>query len=135
LENGSCVGRESGAFYLLVYFIGFPAGIMQFLSGELVLADLGRQSVFALFFLGLFFLPFISSLLRVRPSSNKKHRAFHIIVWGLAAVLGLFVALSAEIFHPVHLWGIWLYILLAVGMLAFELLPEYRPLIPGSHAC
>jgi hypothetical protein len=122
LANGSCVGRESGAFFLLVSMIGFPAGISQFLYGELVLSDLGLQSMFTLLFLGLFFLPFISTLLLVRPRSSKKRRIFHLIAWGIAAGLGLLIALSAEIFYPVHLWGIWLYILLAVGILAFELL-------------
>ena len=134
LENGSCVGRESGAFFLLISIIGFPAGILQFLSGELVLSDLGRYSVFTLFFLGLFFLPFISMLLRVRSGSNMRRRTFHIIAWGLAAALGLLVALSAEVFHPAHLWGIWLYILLAVGLLAFEMLAARLENIPYREA-
>jgi len=134
LENGSCVGRESGAFFLLVSIIGFPAGILQFLSGELVLSDLGRQSIFTLFFLGLFFLPFISTLLLVRSGSNIRRRTFYVIAWGLAAALGLLVALSAEVFHPAHLWGIWLYILLAVGLLAFELLAARLENIPYREA-
>jgi len=134
LENGNCVGRESGAFYLLISIIGFPAGIMQFLSGELVLSDLGRHSMFALFFLGLFFLPFISTLLLVRSGSNMRRRTFYVIAWGLAAALGLLVALSAEVFHPAHLWGIWLYILLAVGLLAFELLAALLENIPYREA-
>jgi hypothetical protein len=130
LENGSCVGRESGAFFLLVSMIGFPAGIIQFLSGELVLSDLGLQSMFTFLFLGLFFLPFISTLLLMHPGSSKRRRIIQMIAWGVAAGLGLLIALSAEIFHPVHLWGIWLYILLAVGMLAFELLAARMGNIP-----
>lgn len=134
LENGSCVGRDSGAFFLLVSIIGFPAGILQFLSGELVLSDLGRQSIFALFFLSLFFLPCISTLLLVRSGSNIRRRTFYVIAWGLAAALGLLVALSAEVFHPAHLWGIWLYILLAVGLLVFELLAARQEKIPYREA-
>ena len=134
LENGSCVGRESGAFFLLISIIGFPAGILQFLSGELVLSNLGRYFMFTFFFLGLFFLPFISTLLRVRSGSNMRRRTFHIIAWGLAAALGVLIAVSVEVFHPTHLWGIWLYILLAVGLLAFELLSAHRENIPYREA-
>jgi hypothetical protein len=134
LENGSCVGRESGAFFLLISFLGFPAGILQFLSGELVLSDLGQYSMFTLFFLGLFLLPIISTLLLVRSGSNMRRRTFHVIAWGLAAAQGLLVVLSAEVFHPAHLWGIWLYILLAVGLLAFELLAARLENIPYREA-
>jgi hypothetical protein len=123
LENGSCVGREPGTFFLLISLVGFPAGILQFLSGGFVLSELIWQSILALlFFLGLFFLPFLSTLLLARSRSNLGRRIFYGVAWGLAAALGLFVALSAEVFHPAHLWGIWLYILLALGLLAFGLL-------------
>ena len=122
LENGSCAGRVSGAFFLLISSVGLPAGILQFLSGELALSALGRHFLFAFVFLGLFLLPLISALLLVRSASNMRRRAFFVIAWGLAAALGLLVALFAEVFHPAQLWGIWLYILLAVGLLAFELL-------------
>jgi hypothetical protein len=122
LENGSCVGRNSGAYFLLLSIIGFPAGILQIISGELVLSDLLRYSVFPLFFTGMFLLPAISTLLLLHSPSSLKRRSFYVIAWGLAAGLGLLQALTAEAIHPAHLWGIWLYILLAVGLLAFGLI-------------
>ena len=121
LENGSCVGRSSGAYFLLLSIIGFPAGILQTLSGELGLSDLLRYSVFPLYFLGMFVLPVISTLLVLRSPSSLKRRTFYAIAWGLAAGLGLLQALTQEAIHPAHLWGIWLYILLALGLLAFGL--------------
>ena len=121
LEDGSCVGRNSGAYFLLLSIIGFPAGILQILSGELVLSELLRYSVFPLFFTGMFLLPVISTLLLLRCASSLKRRTFYVIAWGLAAGLGLLQALTAEAIHPAHLWGIWLYILLALGLLAFGL--------------
>jgi hypothetical protein len=96
--------------------------VPQFLSGKMVLSDLALQSMLTLFFIGMFFLPFASTLFVMRSGADLRRRAFHIIAWSIAAVIGLYVALSAEVFHPAHLWGIWLYILLAVGLLAFELL-------------
>jgi hypothetical protein len=123
LEDGSCVGRESGIFFLLFSMLGFPAGIFQFISGQLVLSDMVRQSMLTLFiFLGLFFLPFISTLLLALSSSNVRRKTFYGITWGLAAALGLLVAFSAEVVRPAYLWGIWLYIILAIGLLAFGLL-------------
>ena len=122
LENNNCVEQVPGFFMLFVYMITFPAGIMQFLTGELLLSDLWRYSLFAILFLSLFVLPFISLLLQVQSGSHMKRRIFYFISWGLAAVLGLFVGFSAEEFHPAHLWGVWFYCLLAVGLLAFEIL-------------
>lgn len=134
LENGNCVGRESGAFFLLISTAAFPALILQFLSGALVLSDLRLQSMFTLIFLILFCLPVISTVLLVRSGASRRRRTFHAIAWGLAAALGVLIAVSAEVFHPTHLWGIWLYILLVVGLLAFELLTARLENIPYREA-
>ncbi len=43
LENGNCVGRMSGAFVLSFSTLAIPSLISQFLSGELVLSERGRE--------------------------------------------------------------------------------------------
>ena len=81
-------------------------------------------------FLIMFCMPVISTFLLMRSSASQKHRTFSVIAWGLAATLGTFLALSAEVIHPVQLWGIWLFILLTVVLLAFELLTAWLEKIP-----
>jgi hypothetical protein len=121
LENGNCVGRMSGAFILSFFTLAIPALISQFLSGELVFSERGREFLVILLPLLLVGMPVISTLLLVRSGNSRFFRIFSIITWGLAVVTGLLIAASAEVFHPVDLWGIWLYVGLAAAILASEL--------------
>jgi hypothetical protein len=121
LENGSCVGRMSGAFVLSFSTLAIPSLISQFLSGELVLSERGREFLILLPVLLLVLLPVTSTLLRVRSPKNRSFQIISLITWGLALGLGLLIAVIAEVFHPAHLWGLWLYIGLAGVMLAWEL--------------
>ncbi len=121
LENGNCVGRMSGAFVLSFSTLAIPELISQLLSGELVLSERGREFLIILPVLLLVLLPVTSTLLRVRSPNRRFYQIFSVITWGLAVGLGLLIAAIAEVFHPAHLWGLWLYIGLAGAMLAWEL--------------
>jgi len=130
LENGSCAGRQPGTYYLLFAAVSFPVLILGLFSRGSTLPDLLLVSIGTLMFLIMFCMPVISTFLLMRSSASQKHRTFSVIAWGLAATLGAFLALSAEVIHPAQLWGIWLFILLAVVLLAFELLTAWLENIP-----
>jgi len=106
LENGRCV---------------------RLVTGATVLADRAREflGVF-LFTMGIFLLmlPFFSTLLLIRGRDSRRLRVFHLMAWGLAAVLGLLLALLAMSGSGLYseLWGIWLYFGSAAGALILEVL-------------
>jgi len=120
LENGSCVGRMSGATIISFFALAIPSLISQFLSGELVLTERGREFLVILPALLLVILPVTSTLLRVRSPNSRSMQVFSVISWGLAVGMGLLIAAFAEVFQPAHLWGVWLYAGLAGAMLAWE---------------
>ena len=122
LENGNCVGRMSGAFVLYFSTLVIPSLISQMLSGERAFSERGREFLFILPPLLLVVLPATSILLRVKSPNNRSFQIFSVITWGLALGLGSLIAAFAEVFHPAHLWGIWLYFGLAGAMLVWELL-------------
>jgi hypothetical protein len=107
LENGSCAGRQPGTFFLLFAAVSFPVLILGLFSRGSTLPDLLLVSRGTLMFLIMFCMPVISTFLLMRSSASHKHRTFSVIAWGLAATLGTFLALSAEVIHPAQLWGIW----------------------------
>jgi hypothetical protein len=121
LENGNCVGRMSGAFVLSFSTLAIPELISQLLSGELVLSERGQEFLIILPVLLLVVLPVTSTLLLARSANNRSFQIFSVISWGLALGLILLIAAFVEVFHPAHLWGIWLYFGLAGAMLALEL--------------
>jgi hypothetical protein len=134
LENGNCVGRMSGAFILHFSILAIPSLISQLLSGTLVLSERGREFLFILPPLLLVVLPVTSTLLRIKSPNNRSIQIFSVITWGLAIGLGCLIAAFAEVFHPAHLWGVWLYLGLAGAMLVWELLTLTRSIRKPSPA-
>jgi hypothetical protein len=72
-------------------------------------------------------LPFFSVVIVLMYRNSRRLRASNVIVWGLACLptLTLFIlqatrAQSVQFFHL--LWGLWLYILLAIGTVIVEIL-------------
>ena len=121
LETGNCVGRMSGAFILNFSTITISSLISHFLSGELVLDERSSEFLFILPPLLLVVLPVTSTLLRAKYPNNRSFQIFSVLTWGLAIGLGCLIATFAEVFHPAHLWGIWLYLGVAGVMLVMEL--------------
>ena len=122
LENGSCAGRQPGTFYLLLAAVSFPVLILGLFSNGSTQPDLLMGTFM---FLIMFCMPVISTVLLMRSGASQRRRNLSVIAWGIAAALGAFLALSAEVIHPAQLWGIWLFVLLAVVLLAFEVLTAW----------
>ena len=101
------------------------------MAGATAFADRADELLRVFLFTTLLFLlvlPFFSTLLLIRGRHSQRRRMFRVTAWGLAALSVLPLLVSALVL-PVNsrptcgqLWGIWLYIGLAVGALILETL-------------
>lgn len=126
LENGRCVKLVFGAEVLIFMIGAFISLNMQLVQGILVLADRGREFLGVFLFTVLLLLlvqPFFSTLLLIFGKDRPSRRTYHVVAWGLAAVIsGLLLLASFRSGLSTDLWGIWLYVGLAASVLAVELL-------------
>jgi hypothetical protein len=124
LENNRCVRLVPGAE--VISFLGgaFLEMSAALASGRLSLAERGRE--FLVGFVFLFVLPLASTPLLILVRRSRPLRIFHLVACGLAVILGLLLAVPQLTVLPlsIPLWGLWLYIGLAIGALALELLPR-----------
>lgn len=98
---------------------GFFSMIARLFTGAVDQADLFRGALVFSFLLVLL-LPFFTTLfLTLRRNGFLM---LHSIVWGLAIGASLFLGLSFLASPHPALWGLWLYVGLAVGALLLELL-------------
>lgn len=68
-------------------------------------------------------LPFFSTLLLIWRKNSTRLKTIHLIAWGLGCLFPLLI-IASEWNGPVtKLWGLWLYILLAVGAFLVEITP------------
>ena len=122
LEGDFCGLPMSGMqviFFLLEAFISISIG---FVNGTAVIADRVREYLFTIFFL-LPVPPFISTLVMFWKKDSRRLQAIHVIIWGLAAIMGLVWSLFVLADpHPQkwRLWGVWFYLILTISMLTLE---------------
>ena len=127
LENDRCVRLVSGATVLTFMAGAFLSMSVGLVTGATVLPDRAREFLGVFLFVMLLFLlmlPFFTTLLLIWGRDSRRLRVFHLMAWGLAAVLGLLLALLAVSGSGLYseLWGIWFYIGLAASALILEVL-------------
>jgi len=124
LENGRCVRLVSGATFFIFMPVAFLSMSVGLVTGATVLPDRAgeflRVSLFTML-LFLLVLPFFSTLLLIRGGDSRRLRVFHVMAWGLAAVLSLLPVVFESVLRSGQLWGNWLYVALAASMLALEM--------------
>ena len=91
------------------------------INGAMTILDWFRSLFFSLFTF-LLALPLIPTLLLVLRGDRRRRQVFSVVAWALAAGMGLLVGLSSYPRLSYVLWGVWLYIVLAVGALVLEVL-------------
>jgi hypothetical protein len=115
-----CVERVSGGVQLFAFADDW---VQRAAAGN----PLG-SAMYELFFLALYFLPLLSSLLLLLFGGRRPLVGFHLI----AVVLGVgyILFMAAVIGHPLSLqiWGLWLYVITALVSLALEI-----ALLPGRR--
>lgn len=119
LEGDFC-GTPLRGIWLLGWMVsGFVHGSAGLVSGAIGLIDWAREFLFTLLFF-LVVLPFFSTLLSIRRRDDRRWQLFNIVAWGLAVGISLLLALSRYPRLFWVLWGVWLYIGLAIGALLLE---------------
>jgi hypothetical protein len=125
--------RLSGDFcgYPLSGFEAFimAAGGFIYILNELLKGNIAARipELLTLIYLWIIILPFFSMLLLLWNKNSRQLQTINLIAWGLAGLstLTMFI-LQASREQVVHffylLWGIWLYILVAIGTIVFEIL-------------
>ena len=124
LENERCVRLVSGATVLTFMTGAFLSMSVGLVTGATVLPDRAGEFLRVSLFMMLLFLlvlPFFSTLLLIRGGDSRRLRVFHVMAWGLAAVLSLLPAVFESVLRSGQRWGNWLYIGVAASMLALEM--------------
>ena len=120
-------------------FCGYPmtgfgavkwvAGGFSYILDELIKGNFAARipELITLICMCIIFLPFFSILLLIWNRNSRRLQTINVIVWGLACLpaLTMFILqtnrdLFVQYFYLS--WGLWLYILLAIGTIIFEIL-------------
>ena len=121
LEGDFCGVPLSGLQSILWIGSGLTFMIFGLLTGEFVLSEGIRE--FLIVWLLLFpLLPFISTLLLILRGNTQRRQVFAIVSWILALVGALYIGLANYPSLFLALWGIWLYIAVAVSALILEII-------------
>jgi len=119
LEGDFCGSPQPGISLFFWLSSGLTTGLI---TGEFVNSERIREFLFISLFLLLPVLPILSTLLLIPGRDHRRRQIFTIIAWVLAIGFGIFWGL---INHPKLywiVWGIWLYIVLAISALILEIL-------------
>ncbi|HQX18060.1 MAG TPA: hypothetical protein PLA27_16705 [Anaerolineales bacterium] len=117
--NGDFCGMPmSGVQFLWLWVSGFFYMIFELITGSLM--GRARELLVGLAILPL--IPFFTTLLLLWKEDTRQFRTVHLVAWVLALILALLIFIP-QINDPItRLWGLWLYILLAVSAIVFEYL-------------
>ena len=115
--NGDFCGMPmSGLQFLWLWVGGFFYMLFELIRGRFT--GQGSEFFFGLSILPL--IPFFTTLLLLWKKDARQFRIVHLVAWVLALILALVIFIP-QINDPIaRLWGLWLYILLAVGAIVIE---------------
>jgi hypothetical protein len=126
LNDNNCIITISGfeIIYLLTPQLFFGTFI-ELIKGNFAAVQISQ--LIAMIGVLLIILPFFSNILLFRNRYSRQLQIINVIAWGLACLLAssifLLDANRDEIIRYFYLlWGLWLYILLALGAIIFEIL-------------
>ena len=122
LDGDFCGLPQSGISLLFWLGSGFAAGLV---SGEFSIAERTGEFLLISLFILLPVLPVLGILLLIQDQDNQHKQGFVIIFWILAIGFGIFIGMTnyPELFWEV--WGIWLYVAVAVCALILEIISNF----------
>jgi hypothetical protein len=125
LEGDFCGVPLSGIWIFSWMIGGFIIMGVGLVTGATGFADNGGEFLRAFLFtmaVLLLVLPIFSTLLLIVRGGHRRRQVFNAAAWGLAASMGLLIGITSYQKLFWRLWGIWLYIGLAVSALILEVL-------------
>jgi hypothetical protein len=128
LDRDWCASPRSGLWLVFgSFFALFQAG-----SG-LLTASIDLEALFQGFLMGLLFLlpllpfPVTFVVMMLQEDDGRRGQLVQLVIWGVAAVGAGLLGQQLSTFGPRWaLWGLWLYICLALAMLLLESLALWR---------
>jgi hypothetical protein len=118
LESDFC-GYPMPGFQVLPWFsVSFMEILVQMSRGTFT--GRARELLIGLAILPL--LPFFSTLLLMWKKDSRRLRTINLVAWSLALIPPLTIFILEINRQIVQLWGLWLYILVAVGAVIIEIL-------------
>ncbi len=120
LEGDFCGLPLSGLWVFSALITSLADFISEVFTGTASNIDF-RELIFMIVYLLAFILPIVSTFLILRPEDRRRRQAFHMLAWGLAAGVGLYLGISYFPSYYWRLWGLWLFIAAAAGALVFEI--------------
>jgi len=119
LEGDFC-GLPVSGFHLIIFPMGALLQIvLSGFRGSALSAIAFRDLAVMAAFIALL-LPAITTTLQAVRGSSQMARLLTIAAWSVAAPIALFIALSSPRGFRLSLWGVWLFIGLAIVALIFE---------------
>lgn len=121
MEGDFCGYPMSGFEFFKWFGGGFIGMLASLVTGETIFPDRIREFFFVS--LSLFpVLPFFSTLLLMWKKDSHRLQIVNLVVWALALIPTLFIFIFQLNDQALRLWGLWLYILAAVGIVIFEII-------------
>jgi hypothetical protein len=118
IDQNYCGLPTPGIQFFFFVISSFFLAISSMVTGEMAFLGFVRELLFSALFL-LFLLPLLTTFSLILRGNNQSK--FAVLVCGVAASVGIFVILADNGRQIWPVWGIWLYIGLAVVALVLEL--------------
>ena len=119
LEGDFC-GLPVSGFHLNIFPLGALLQIVLSGSGGSALSAIAFRDLAVMAAFIALILPAITTILRSLRGSSQMARLLTIASWSIAAPIALFIALSSPRGLRLSLWGVWLFIGLAIVAIIFE---------------
>ena len=120
LEGDFC-GLPHSGFHLIIFPLGALLQIVWSSSGGSALSAIALRDLAVMAAFIALILPAITTILRALRDSSQMARLLTIASWSIAAPVALLIALSSPRGFRLSLWGVWLFIGLAIVALIFEM--------------
>jgi hypothetical protein len=118
LDGDSCGYPMSGFLFFFWFIGGFFSNLAMLVSDTFT--SQSREFLMGLSLLPI--IPFFTTLLFVWKKETHRLQTINLIAWTLALIPTLTVFISQINGQAFRLWGLWLYIFLAVGAIVVEML-------------
>ena len=130
LDQDYCGIPLSGLYLFEWIFTGFCTALREAWAGGGLPSDQLRELVLMLLFL-LILLPLATSSVILLRGNSRIREKIHITAWALSASMALFIAVHELPHLFLQVWGIWLFIALAICALILELSTGHRSRNPS----
>jgi len=120
LEGDFC-GYPLSGYFVMIWFVGggFFSSLVRLILGTFT----GEAREFIAGYFLLILIPFITTLSFIWKKETRQLRTVNLVAWTIALIPLLFICIISITQYggtSLRLWGLWLYIVTALGAMIFE---------------